>query len=901
MIVIRRKFVSLSPNNYNKTMKKLFLSFVLLSLAMGLQAQRIDINNSQNKTADGFTAWTIGTTTQSSVTVDGITVKATVDGTQQNRTLKGEWWKDGVNKYDKLVCDGVGVYGLDSNNNTPQIQSGEVGIKLTITGLTAGEHTLLAYHNNPSGYDGPLLDVYVDGSRVLTGISQTNRAQSTTQSGQSYVRFTAEEGKAVEIIYRTTPDTSFDYTQGNNTTSLFIDALIFDRPNPLTTASDPTPAHLDQHADCDGNRVTLTWTAAATAVKHHVLLGTAPDALTEQGTTATTSFEVKELSAMNTYYWRIDEEDAAGKRYEGDTWTFRPRRLAFPDAEGYGRFAIGGRGGTVYHVTSLDDDAQNPQPGTFRYGIVSVKGPRTIVFDVAGTIHLKSRLTCSDPYVTIAGQTAPGRGILLRGAPFGMASDGITRFLRMRRGHISEEDHADKGLDGLGMAGNDHSIMDHCSISWTIDEAFSSRGAKNITLQRTLISEALNVAGHPNYGAGTAHGYAATIGGGENGGLGSSFHHNLLAHNEGRNWSMSGGLDGAGNYDGHHDMFNNVCYNWGGRATDGGTHEGQFVANYYKMGPATTKSIILEATLEGPHPGTQSYYVSGNIRENRDGSKSQDKENDTYKKEVKAIHSQQWEVFVDQPFFPSYATIETAEQAYRSVLCDVGCNQPELDNHDQRMVNETLNGTTTTVGRNSQKKGLIDHEDDSEGFAGLNIIEAAWPRGWDTDQDGMPDWYEQLAHTDPNTADHNEDINQNGYTNLEDYLECMAHPHFVMNAEEERVIDLRPYFAGLTDFTVIDDSLRATDGFIYSYEGQQLKVQDVFGGRVKKLGVTVKDSESDSTMTRWFYFFTINDFTGIAKPAAAAQPSPLYNLQGQRLSSAAKGINIRDGKKFVSY
>jgi len=325
------------------------------------------------------------------------------------------------------------------------------------------------------------------------------------------------------------------------------------------------------------------------------------------------------------------------------------------------------------------------------------------------------------------------------------------------------------------------------------------------------------------------------------------------------------------------------------------------VANYYKMGPATTKTIILEATLEGPHPGTQSYYVSGNIRENRNGTKTYDKENDTYKKEVKAIHSQQWEVFVDQPFFPSYATIETAEQAYRSVLCDVGCNQPELDNHDQRMVNETLNGTTTTVGRNSQKKGLIDHEDDAEGFAGLNIIEAAWPRGWDTDQDGMPDWYEQLAQTDPNTADHNEDIDQNGYTNLEDYLECMAHPHFVMNAEEERVIDLRPYFAGLTDFTVIDDSLRASDGFIYSYEGQQLKVQDVFGGRVMKLHVMVKDSQSDCTLGRSFYFFTINDFTGIAKPAAAAQPSPLYNLQGQRLSSAAKGINIRDGKKFVSY
>ena len=881
-------------------MKKLFLSLALLTLVTGLQAQRIDINNSQNKTADGFTAWTIGTTTQSSVTVDGITVKATIDGTQQNRTLKGEWWKDGVNKYaQSLIADGVGVYGLDASNNTPQIQSGEVGIKLTITGLSAGEHSLLAYHNNPSGYDGPLLDVYVDGTRVLTGIAQTNRAQSTTQSGQSYVRFTAEEGKAVEIIYRTTPDDSFDYTQGYNTTSLFIDALIFDRPNPLTTASDPTPAHLDQHAACDGNTVTLTWTAAATAVKHHVMLGTAPDALTEQGTSTEASYRVKGLNAMNTYYWRIDEEDASGNRYEGDTWSFRPHRLAFPDAEGYGKWAIGGRGGVVYHVTSLDDDANNPQPGTFRYGILQVKGPRTIVFDVAGTIHLKSRLTCSDPYVTIAGQTAPGRGILLRGAPFGMASDGITRFIRMRRGHISEEDDANKGLDGLGMAGNDHAIMDHCSISWTIDEGFSSRGAKNITLQRTLISEALNIAGHPNYGAGTAHGYAATIGGGENGGLGSSFHHNLLAHNEGRNWSMSGGLDGAGAYDGHHDMFNNVVYNWGGRATDGGTHEGQFVGNYYKMGPATTQKVLLKAELEGTGSGSQAYYVSGNIREELNGTKTQDKLDDTYLYKLSGGQQLSWTVFQDQPFFESLATVETAGQAYQNVLSDVGCNQPELDNHDQRMVSETLSGTTTTVGRTSKKKGLIDHEDDAEGFDGLNIIEASRPADWDTDQDGIPDWYEELAATDVNTPNHNADTDGNGYTDLEDYLEFLAHPHFTLKPNAAFSLDLRPYFQGFAYFT-IEESEWASEGFTGYFEGTVLTL-NVTKPLLRSIAVTVVDSKTGNRMTRLFNFASTENPAGIYSPVTtAAKSEVLYNLQGQRLTTAVRGINIRNGKKFLA-
>src|SRR5690606_688528 len=134
------------------------------------------------------------------------------------------------------------------------------------------------------------------------------------------------------------------------------------------------------------------------------------------------------------------------------------------------------------------------------------------------------------------GQTAPGKGILIRGAPFGMsgAQDAVIRFVRVRLG-------AGPTFDGMGMAGSDHCIIDHASISWTIDEAFSSRSARNITLQRTLISECLNVAGHQNYDPGTEHGYAASI----SGDVGSC-HHSLLAHCAGRNWSLAGGLDGNG-------------------------------------------------------------------------------------------------------------------------------------------------------------------------------------------------------------------------------------------------------------------------------------------------------------------------------------------------------------------
>ena len=888
-------------------MKKRLFTIILLATTMAMQAQRIDLNNSQNRTEEGYTAWTIGTTTRATISVDGITIVATIDGIQQSRTLKGEWWKDGVNKHSKLVCDGVGVYGLDGNNNTPQLQEGETGIKLTITGLSAGTHSLLAYHNNPSGYQGPNLKVLVDGTEVLTDVVQTNRAQTTTQSGQSYIKFTAQEGQAVEVIYRTTPDPTFDYTQGYNTTSLFINGLIFDRPNPLTTASTPMPEHLDWHANCDGHRATFTWTAAATAVKHHVMLGTDASNLEELATVQTTSYEVANLSPMQTYYWRIDEEDKDGNRYEGDTWQFRPRRLAFPDAEGYGRFAIGGRGGTVYHVTSLEDNGSDtdPLPGTFRYGIKKVTGPRTIVFDVAGTIYLQSRLTCSDPYVTIAGQTAPGRGIMLRGCPFGMASDGITRFIRMRRGHILDEADANKGLDGLGMAGNDHSIMDHCSISWTIDEGFSSRGAKHITLQRTLISEALNVAGHPNYPAGTAHGYAATIGGGEYGAVGSSFHHNLLAHNEGRNWSLSGGLDGAGAYDGHHDIFNNVVYNWGGRATDGGTHEGQFVSNYYKMGPATTQTFLLNAQLEGTGSGSQAYYVTGNIRESTGKAKTQDHQGDTYKYTLSGGQQLDWTVFVDKPFFESYATVETATQAFQNVLSDVGCNQPELDNHDSRMIQETLWGTTSTVGSKSKKKGLIDHEDDAGGFAALNIIDAAWPADWDSDQDGVPDWYERVVGTDPAVVDNNGDVNQNDYTNLEDYLEFLAHPHFVIKPGTAFALDLRPYFTGYQSFT-IEESSWASEGFTGYFEGSVLHL-NVTKPLLRSIAITVIDSNSGNRMTRLFYFCATDEASGIYAPSLNSREgtrnnNPLYDLHGRKLTSQLKkGLNIQQGRKYLSF
>ena len=896
-------------------MKRQLLIITAMAAGLSANAQQIDFNlagrQASQVTEDGFTPWAIATTRSESMLLQdsGITVKMALDDSATGITIKSCWWKDGVNKFSKLISDGVTVYQLDASGNTTMIRSGSVKMIVTISGLSAGKHTLLTYHNDTDGNSPAKLDVYVNGTKVQTGVKQSSRVTNTDDCGMSYVEFNAEEGKDVTIWYVTTPESGKDYTKDNGTTSLTINALVLDRPNPKTTASTPIPANRDYHVDADNGNVKLEWKAASTAVKHHVKIGTSLDNMHELATVTDAYYQLSNMYNLNEYFWRIDEEDANGNIYEGDLWTFRPRHIAFPGAEGYGKYAIGGRGGNVYHVTTLADngDDVNPISGSFRYGIKKATGPRTIVFDVGGVIALKNRLTCSDKYVTVAGQTAPGNGIMLRDCPFGMAEDGITRFMRMRLGHktttngVIDDQYKAAGLDGMGMAGNNNSIMDHCSIGWTIDEAFSSRNARSITLQRTLISEALNVAGHPNYKAGTAHGYAATIGGGEASGVGS-FHHNLLAHDEGRNWSISGGLDGSGAYDGHHDIFNNVVYNWGGRACDGGSHQANFVSNFYKEGPATTQKYLLRAQLEGTGTGSQSYYVNGNLRQEKDGTLTEDKENETYRVEASQVYN--WQVFVDKPFFASEATIESAKSAYKDVLSDVGCNMPSLDNHDTRMINETINGTTSTKGSVSGKAGLIDSEEDKgcEGFGGLNVNDATRSSNFDTDGDGMPDWWEKANSLSTTTADNNGDANRDGYTNLEDYLNWIAVPHFTIYKNETSVINLKDFFSGFTNSPTFE--LNGSGNIIYDFDGANTLTVNSGNNKTGFYTITIKASDKDGwgTMQRVFNFYIDGNTTAINNVSndKKTNTEKCYNILGQRVEAKTHGIVVTKGKKKMN-
>ena len=895
-----------------RTGKKL-QTLLLLSAALpqAALAQKIDFNMTGRQETEvnqeGWTPWAVNAGASETKQIANITI--TVSAAGNSNRLRAQWSK-GDTKSGKanmqMLGDAVVPFLADDDGNTPNQTSTPMSMSVTISGLSEGTHSLQAYHNGVNGYKtiAPI-NVYVDGVLAEGNVAQSENVQAIDQAGLSYVSFNVQEGKDVTITYTSSPQDGTTY----GSTLVYLNGLILDETSTLLKAVNPYPENGDMHAAADDGSVLLHWTPATGATSHDIYFGTDPDNLTKIASPSDTCFSVSALSNLNDYYWRVDET-VNGQTTQGDVWNFRPRHLAFPGAEGYGKYAIGGRGGAVYHVTTLDDNGSDTDPieGSLRYGIKKVTGPRTIVFDVSGIIHLKSRLTCADKYVTIAGQTAPGRGIMLRTCPFGMASDGITRFVRMALGHkklvngvipnesrngYSYGDEAGTsdetilgGNDGMGMAGNNNAIMDHCSISWTIDEAFSSRNAQSMTLQHTLISEALNQAGHPNYDAGKRHGFAATIGGGEMSvNTVGSYHHNLLAHNEGRNWSISGGLDGSGTYDGHHDVFNNVVYNWGGRGTDGGSYEINFVGNFYKMGASTTQKTPFVLQLEGTGKGTQSAYVSGNIRQDKNnGSLTEDKLNTTYTYTTSNGQVVDWEPFVSEPFFESLATVETAKAAYKNVLSDVGANQPFFTNHDQRMVSETLSGTTSTKGSRSGKAGLIDSEEDTgcEGFDGLGLTEEHRPDGWDTDQDGMPDWWEMAAGVDNANADWNND----GYTNLEDYLNWMALPHYTLSGAE-LTIDLKALFAGYANnpkFAIVEN----TSNLNVTISGTNLIIAAQRSAKgLPTLQIKATDDDNWGELTRQLNFYVegtsgINELKG---ETLTANHYEVFDMSGQRVMS----------------
>ncbi|MEN2487442.1 T9SS type A sorting domain-containing protein [Flavobacterium sp. B11] len=745
---------------------------------------KIDFDQSGRPKAEvndpDYTAWVIASGNTSTYTENGVTF--TITRVENNGDALGtNWYKAGIQApyYARLVCDGLTVKGTTANLGAQ--------IELKISGLATGEHTLLAFFNNvdsPTTSTFSPIDISVNGNLVVDNLIPTVRATKTADAASSYLKFQATTGTDVVILIAAE-------TSGTESVKNFIfNGFELNTPNISHQATNPDPKQNDEHVELTSAGKLLQWTVGSGAVSHNIYFGTDQTAVDNATTSspefkgnqalANNSYQVNGLYTGATYYWRIDEVLANGVE-KGNIWRFRPAQLAFPDAEGYGRFARGGRGGKVVAVTNLNDSG----PGSFREAVTNDIGPRTIVFHTSGVIQLQSRLVLSQPYVTVAGQTAPGKGICIRSAPFGVTgNDAVVQNLRVRIG-------AGPTYDGMGLTGADNSIIDHCSISWTIDESFSSRSGKNITLQRTLISEALNAANHQNYPAGTEHGYAATIGGDI-----GSFHHNLLAHCYGRNWSLGGGLDGSGAYTGRMDITNNVVYNWGGRTTDGGTKEVNFVNNYYKPGAGSKIFVAFNQQNEGIGTGMQRCYFNGNVMPGYF-----DESNQTLGRKASG-NTVPYDNFVNTPFFPSYVTTQSAKNAYKIVLSDVGCTQPEFDDHDQRIISETLNGTYSAVGSVTGKPGFPDNEADAGGFESYPT--EVRDSNWDSDQDGLPNWWENIIGTNANSAigdfsDANADPDLDGYTNLDKYLQWMSLPHYESPNGNKIDINIQKLSRGFTN------------------------------------------------------------------------------------------------------
>ena len=871
-------------------MNRPLATIILLFFFTVLMAQNIDFDL-PGKTAPGkdteinYISWAVPRTPSDTKTFDnGMTITISAGGVAS--AVGSNWSKADVETTGlRVIGDEVLATNIVDGNLT-QITEGSTSLILTITGMSAGQHTLKAYHNNSDkNQTQPDIEVSVDGKVVATGVKFTSSAQSNAEAGTSFITFNVTEGQPVVITYSTVPEAGKTYTN----TRAMINGLEFDVA--AIVATDPQPENHDFHAGTDDGTVCFSWTASEGVVGHKMVLGTDSTEVANatsyeyEGTAA--EYVKSSLSSMQRYWWRIDEVDAEGNVHKGKVWTFQPRHLAFPDAEGYGRYAIGGRGGVVYHVTSLSG---GKEPGTLLYGLTEMDEPRYIVFDVSGIIELDFSSHFTKPYAYIAGQTAPGKGICIKHSNINIGSDVICRHMRFKRGY------GDTG-NALGMTGADHSIVDHTTAAWGTDETFSSRGAKNITFQYSMIAEALGIADHKNYSPGTNHGFAATIGG-EKG----SFSHNLLVNCNGRNWSMGGGLDGNGNAAGELDMFNNVCYNWWGRTTDGGAKWMQFVNNYYKMGSDTKRKELFTAQNEGGGARTQFAYISGNIRENKNHTLTQDALNVTYN----ATGPEPEKTWVSAPFFESEATIHSAEDAMKIVTTDAGATMPCRDDQHVRVVRETIDGTYTYVGSRSGIKGEIDHEDDQGGWE--EYPEEHRADDWDTDQDGMPDWWERCTGSNPNVANHNDDPDGDGWTLLEDYLEFMAHPYVMIQPNASGCINLATHFAGfygqngnsVTPTYSLEDT--ATGLYSLSIDGSML---------------TIRATKPDTESVGWFNV-TVNDgetsFTqrfGVAISGTTLginiQPSMnnddkdalYFNLTGQRITHPVAGIYIHKGRKFV--
>lgn len=503
-----------------------------------------------------------------------------------------------------------------------------------------------------------------------------------------------------------------------------------------------------------------------------------------------TNAEMKKFKERSDAAWAkawpiIQADEKKGKPYV--PWAAKPSDLpqakipAFPGAEGGGKFSFGGRGGRVIVVTNLNDDGE----GSFRWACEQ-GGARIIVFNVSGIIRLKSPVSIRAPYITIAGQSAPGDGICIAGESVWIDThDVVIRFMRFRRGatDVSRRD------DALGGNGVGNIIIDHVSASWGLDENMSmyrhvyDRGGTkqeklptvNVTIQNSIFSECLDTYNHA---------FGSTIGG-----LNGTFMRNLWANNISRNPSI-------GMY-GDFGFVNNVVFNWWNRSADGGDHRSlfNFINNYYKPGPITPKDKPIAHRILKPESGRDSAhksafgkaYVKGNIVEGFDAVTA-----DNWAGGVqvgdngRGAGSNTEAIRVNEPMPMAEVTLIETKAAYDYVLQNAGATLPKRDAVDDRIVETVKTGKISYVanarpnaGRfikrrlpeDSYKQGIITHPDQVGGYP-----EYKGTPYKDADNDGIPDDWEKKNGLNPNNASDASAAakSKSGYTNIEEYLNSLV-------------------------------------------------------------------------------------------------------------------------------
>ncbi len=479
---------------------------------------------------------------------------------------------------------------------------------------------------------------------------------------------------------------------------------------------------------------------------------------------------------------------------------------AFPGAEGAGVNAIGGRGGTVFHVTTTNDNGSSSLAGSLRQG-VSVAN-RTIVFDVSGTINLASDLKVTAANLTIAGQTAPGDGIAIKGRSFVIQNthDVVVRYLRCRPGDVNGTNFQGDAFDFVNAT---NVIADHISATWSVDECLSPTHFENVTIQWCLIGESMNKSVHVK----GAHGYGSLI---KYTDKMVTFHHNLYAHNVSRNPRPGSSVK--------LDFVNNVVYDWGGFCGYNGddtaeeiavgglyfTNAINYVSNCFVTGPNTGTSHQSNAFASGVTNALQCWiFQSGNYM-------------DSNRNSVLDGSNTGWSMFtgIFTQLGSRYAPLpqivaDNPTTAYERVLAFVGASQSR-DSADSRVIRTVRNHNGCIIdfiSTNTFAGDYITNNVSGTNYTGVNpwpaLISAGAPL--DTDQDGMPDYWERNLGFNPNVANNNH-TNASGYTDLEDYLNFLGAPHNFGGVNTANFTDLRALTGG--DSNLVFTVANPTNGVV---------------------------------------------------------------------------------------